>query len=464
MNDLTNPSENFLGTKNMKRIEIFDTELTKFKSLFRVMVFIMDTQDNAVMYESEPFRSEFSKFGQGHISHVITQRYEELKLTQFSLSLVYEGIRTDYGVEIKPVLFHKKEAILGTVMANTRTSVSLSTDEKITRIASAFLKIVSSVDIADDISITLNMILSESIKAFDHGHFGSVFVVSGEHFKIISQLGYADAISDFLLPIPISFLYTATQGKMDRIMRIDHIQRDYKVISLKTLSGEDAKINSSIVAPIFYRRSLYGMMSIDSNNEEAFNQDDMVVMTFIRDNIQSIIANQLNFLERTNQALTDHMTGLYNRHFLAEYLNSILERSKRYQETFSLVVFDIDKLKAVNDKYGHLVGDHLIKSFARSLQQNVRRSDILARFGGDEFIAIFLLADEKEISAKLEKINRHIVMNLDEKRTIELDYGFSYGIASYPKDGETYTDLIDAADSRMYQVKLSTKEKDKHNV
>jgi len=158
------------------------------------------------------------------------------------------------------------------------------------------------------------------------------------------------------------------------------------------------------------------------------------------------------------------MTGLYNRHFLTEYFDTILERSKRYDESFSLVVFDIDDLKVINDRFGHLVGDHVLKTFAKTLQHSMRRSDILARFGGDEFIAVFLLTDEFEIFKKLEKLEHHTTYRLQEHTPIELDYGFSYGISTYPKDGETYAELIDAADARMYQAKLLNKEKRKLNV
>jgi diguanylate cyclase (GGDEF)-like protein len=206
------------------------------------------------------------------------------------------------------------------------------------------------------------------------------------------------------------------------------------------------------------------MMSIDSNSDQAFGPDDFVVMTFIRNNVQTLISNQLTFLERTSQALTDNMTGLYNRHFLVEHFNTILERSKRYEEPFSVVVFDLDGLKVINDRFGHLVGDTMIKTFAKSLQHNTRRSDILARYGGDEFLAIYLMADEAELKVKFSHLDRIMTIKDPENKVFEQHFDFSYGIATYPQDGATYAELIDVADSRMYEMKMLHKKSGKSDV
>jgi len=177
-------------------------------------------------------------------------------------------------------------------------------------------------------------------------------------------------------------------------------------------------------------------------------------MRFIRDNIQTIISNQLSFLERSNQALTDHMTGLYNRHYFVESVNGILERAKRYNKHFCLAMFDLDNLKTVNDTHGHLAGDLIIKALAKTLQKLVRRSDIVARFGGDEFIAVFLHCEYREIEQRLSQIVLEPAVYDLSQTPIELEYSFSYGISEYPKDGRELSDLINTADTRMYNQKF----------
>ncbi len=459
MNVDNNQKLKHLGGKNNDTIIVYPSELMKFKALFTLMVLIVDKQDRCVLYESDMYGAQFSKYGKDVVARVIDKKYTDLISNRFGFSLVFEGTRRDYDIELKDVIFNEKECYLGILNELAFYSASGTTDEKITRISNALLNISSTIDIGDDINKTLDLVLAESIKSFEHGHFGTIFVVQDEYFKIISNIGYGDEIINFKLPIATSFLYHATQGKMDRIVPIEDVQKNYKVLPLRSSTGELIIINSTIVAPIFYRGSLYGMMSIDSNKDKAFTQDDLAVMTFIRNNVQALISNQLTFLERTSQALTDNMTGLYNRHFLIEHFNTILERSKRYDEPFSVVVFDLDDLKGLNDHYGHLVGDQMIKSFARSLQQNTRRSDILARYGGDEFMAIYLMADETELRSKFENLNRNMTIKAIDNTVQNYRYNFSYGIATYPNDGDNYADLINAADSRMYDMKLTHKNK-----
>jgi len=461
MNDFQKLNNITLEAKKQSPIVVYEEELAKFKALFSLLTVIIDKQSHRVLYESETYTASFAKYGKDVIAQIIDQKVHDLKRDQFEFSFVFEGIRSDYAIDIKDIVFHERDVYLGIIRELGHFSASQTTDEKITRISNALLKIVSSVDIGEDISKTLDLILTQSIKGFEHGHFGSVFVVQDDLFKALSDIGFSSEINDFKLPITDSFLYMATQGKMDRITMMNDVQSNFKVLPVKTAIGTSADIQSSIVAPIYYRGSLYGMMSIDSSLKDAFNQDDLAVMTFIRDNVQVIISNQLTFLERTNQALTDHMTGLYNRHFLVEHFNTILERAKRYEESFCVIVFDLDDLKLINDRYGHLVGDQLIKAFAKTLHQNSRRSDILARFGGDEFVAILLTDNETEINRRIRAFDRHFSVKTDEHTTLELDYQFSYGIAVYPKDADNYADLINQADARMYHNKIENKIKKK---
>lgn len=240
---------------------------------------------------------------------------------------------------------------------------------------------------------------------------------------------------------------------MHDLVMINDLSTNFKIYPIKSNTGEVSIIKSAIVAPIYYKESLYGTLGIDSNQFNAYDENDLIVMRFIRDNIQTIISNQLTFLERSNQALTDHMTGLYNRHFFVENFNGILERAKRYDEHFCLAMFDLDNLKSVNDNQGHLAGDLIIKSLAKTLQKLVRRSDIVARFGGDEFIAVFLHCEPEEIEQRLAQITLEPAINDLTQIPIELKYSFSYGIAAYPNDGQTSSDLINVADTRMYEQK-----------
>lgn len=87
-------------------------------------------------------------------------------------------------------------------------------------------------------------------------------------------------------------------------------------------------------------------------------------------------------------ALTDNLTGLYNRHFLMERLSEVHRLQQRYDQTYSLILLDLDHFKQVNDRYGHLTGDQTLKAVARTLTKELRRTDLASRFGGEEFLVL----------------------------------------------------------------------------
>lgn len=444
---------NQFGTNVKESIEVNDATLQTIDRLFGKSLVIISKSIQEPLYLSDRFIHEFSLFGHDHVLEMLKSSRLQTDLSEFSLVLTHQGVKRDYCIECVNVKYKQLHAVLFVLSDRTLSLDELTADSKINRISIALLNLFNSIDIGDDIGKTLSLVLAEAIKAFRNGHFGAVFVVQGNTFKIISNIGYSSDIENFQLPIKDSFLYQSTNGRMDDLVMINDLRTNYKIYPIKSNTGEISMIKSSIVAPIFYKDSLYGTLGIDSNDLNAFDENDLIVMRFIRDNIQTIISNQLSFLERTNQALTDHMTGLYNRHFLTEHFNSILERAKRYDERFCVVVFDLDNLKETNDHFGHLAGDLVIKAFAKTIQSHARRSDIVARFGGDEFVAIYLMCDRTTIEQKLQTLELEpAVLNLNHIST-PLPYGYSFGVSSYPEDGETFVDLINTADARMYNYK-----------
>lgn len=150
---------------------------------------------------------------------------------------------------------------------------------------------------------------------------------------------------------------------------------------------------------------------------------------------------------RLNQALkreatTDFLTGLCNRRHFYERLAEAVARYEKYQEPFGVAVLDVDELKEVNDKYGHLAGDELLRELARALQRSVRASDCVARFGGDEFVILFSGATNEE--GVLERL----LPELEKcKKTV------SIGMAFCPKDAASGDELVALADNRMYATK-----------
>jgi len=126
-------------------------------------------------------------------------------------------------------------------------------------------------------------------------------------------------------------------------------------------------------------------------------------------------------------------------------------------QKMSLVMMDIDGMKQINDSYGHLAGDSVLKAFGRSVLEKIRDCDIIGRFGGDEFIAIFQGSGEKMITAKMEEIRELLEHETVNHANAQLHLNFSFGVSEYPKDGQEIEDLVTIADEEMYADKRRRK-------
>lgn len=149
-------------------------------------------------------------------------------------------------------------------------------------------------------------------------------------------------------------------------------------------------------------------------------------------------------------AVTDTLTGLYNRHFFNETLEREIERSKRYNSPLSILLMDVDNFKMFNDTYGHLQGDKVLKITARHLARDLRKADILARFGGDEF-AIILPETNREGAISVGKKMEHSVAQQKYK---DWRLGLCVGVGIY-QQGMTLEGLIEQADRNLYKHKAN---------
>lgn len=163
------------------------------------------------------------------------------------------------------------------------------------------------------------------------------------------------------------------------------------------------------------------------------------------------------FEEANHNSKCDTMTGLYNRGYFTDALTGEVSRSKRQHAEFSLIFFDLDNFKAVNDQYGHLAGDMVLTRLAEMVKKEKRTEDTAARFGGEEIL--LLLAGTNKVNAlvKADRIRQRIEALQFNYKGNKFHVTVSGGIASFPTDAQTGKDLIDAADRAMYRAKSAGK-------
>ncbi len=207
---------------------------------------------------------------------------------------------------------------------------------------------------------------------------------------------------------------------------------------------------SLLVLPIVYADQLLGVFNVESRKPRAFREEDVLLLRTLADQIASALHNAFVFQKTQEQAITDGLTGVKTHRFFMEALNGEWRRATRVDRSFSLLLLDLDKFKFVNDYFGHLEGDMVLQRVGRILDQSVRRSDVVARYGGDEFVVLMPETNSEQAYRLADKLREWLAADplLREKKITA-----SVGIASYPQHANTPPELIQIADASMYLSK-----------
>ena len=171
-------------------------------------------------------------------------------------------------------------------------------------------------------------------------------------------------------------------------------------------------------------------------------------------NLQSKL-EEIQELQKTleEQAIHDPLTKVYNRRFFDEAFEKELSRSKRSSKPLCIIMIDIDHFKRINDHFGHAVGDQVLRNFGELLIKKTRKSDVVCRYGGEEFIILFVEADEICLLDRADEIRKDFRKMCLDDPDLQMDVTISIGVSCYPKHGEDTRELILKADRALYDAK-----------
>jgi diguanylate cyclase (GGDEF)-like protein len=160
-------------------------------------------------------------------------------------------------------------------------------------------------------------------------------------------------------------------------------------------------------------------------------------------------------------AMMDPLTGIANRRAFRKLAIVEIDRSRRYKLPFSVMVIDVDDFKPINDRFGHHTGDRLLMTVVETIKHHLRAIDIIARFGGDEFVVLLVNTAEAAASMVARKLQRQLLDRMKEKQWAVT---FSIGLATYHTIPDSFEETIQAADALMYEVKHNGKNDIRHAV
>jgi len=216
------------------------------------------------------------------------------------------------------------------------------------------------------------------------------------------------------------------------------------------------KYRSMAALPLFKDDVLLGALSVYSTELEQYTDDHMRLLETVTRLASDALGNAMQHAEAESNALTDPLTGLPNARYLALRFEEEAARARRTDRTFQVVMLDLDEFKNVNDSYGHKTGDKMLREVAHLIEGQLREYDFLARYGGDEFVALVqevVGAQVEELCARIETAVSKFSLPIGRNRAARV--GISVGTATFGLDGETLDHLVVAADNEMYRVKSS---------
>jgi diguanylate cyclase (GGDEF)-like protein len=218
---------------------------------------------------------------------------------------------------------------------------------------------------------------------------------------------------------------------------------------------------SVLCAPLISRGRTIGVVQVINRIGGKFTKSDLDLLLTLVEPCAIAIENAILFQRTEQLTITDDLTRLFNSRYLNLYIGREIKRCKRHGIPLSVIFLDLDGFKSVNDAHGHLAGSRTLTEVGAILVEAVRESDILARYGGDEFVVVLPETPPSGALVIAERIRRAIECHVFLKEVgLEARISASFGIASYPDHALTPEGLIQKADQAMYRVK----DRDKNGI
>ncbi len=241
--------------------------------------------------------------------------------------------------------------------------------------------------------------------------------------------------------------------RQHRFVLIPDISRDERTNTVRSIIARE-QFRAYAVFALEASQGSLGTLSLYWDEPHAISSIDVSVGQLFAQRAGVMLQSASLYEQAAEESLTDALTGLPNRRYFDRRLTEECERSKRYGHPFALLMIDLDGFKAINDTFGYAIGDSVIQQVAAALKRVIRSSDMVARFGGDEFAVIVPEADQESAIHLAEKIKLVLAASkLHLPNDTQRYVSACMGLAVYPIEGDNPQSLFELADQRMFRAK-----------
>lgn len=307
----------------------------------------------------------------------------------------------------------------------------------------AFLNSVSKTAISsDDAEQMLAEIVGHIQKNFRFDHIGiGILDYATKEIEIKAEAGAKAHEKGKKIPVTVGIIGRVARTGEPAMVQVGHDGQSQGLLPSS---------RSVLCIPITYGESLLGVLNVESEEENAFSAEDQLVMNTLADLLATALHNSFVFQKLQQQSITDGLTSIKTRRYFWEALSAEWNRASRSGRPFSVVLIDLDKFKEVNDTYGHMEGDLVLARVGRLLEQKCRQSNVVARYGGDEFVILMPETGVEQAQILAERLRLWLAT---DPMLSEHHITGSFGVASFPVHGFSAEDIIRVADAGMYVSK-----------
>ena len=390
---------------------------------------------------------------------VRTKAIEVLK-GQSSSSYEFRFVRKDSGIvwvsdRVASIQYKGKRSVIGTLMDITERKHAEVEVSRYTKQLEALFNIGATVsqtlnlgELLDSVLDTVLMVMGVEV--------GGIFLLDKKTNKLLlrAHRGMSPEFARRVQVVSIGDGFIGQVAKSGKPILAEDISADSKLLWMRKMGDG---IQSFAAVPIMAKEKILAVMGVGSRKYRKSPDWEMLMLDTIANQIGMAIETAQLYEHALELASTYGLTGLYNRRYIMDQIERELIRAQRSKVPLSLIMVDLDGLKAINDRFGHHEGDGFLKEVAGIVKVNTRASDVAARWGGDEFMLLAPGTDSRSASKIAERIRAQVERHKIQLEGDEVGITISAGIVSYPTHASAVEELLKKADEAMYNAKRGGK-------